>query len=160
MSEPIVPAVPADLAQDAAGRVWRQLREQVLHWHARRREACDAVGLSFSRVRALVKLQPAPMTMRDLATALGIDRPYATLVIDELEGRGLVARTVHPEDRRHRLVGLTPAGQETAGLADRILNTPPPVLATLPPADLAALERVTALLAAAPPSGTGEPTGR
>ncbi|WP_232425226.1 MarR family winged helix-turn-helix transcriptional regulator [Pseudofrankia inefficax] len=144
---PEVPgAEPRPAADDAAARVWRRMRELVLGRNERRREVCEALDLSFIRVKALLKLRPGPRTMRDLATELAIDRPYATVVIDELERRGLVARTVHPNDRRCRQVSLTAAGEDAAREADRILSDPPPALAALPPADLATLDRLTAAL--------------
>ncbi|MBL7490409.1 MarR family transcriptional regulator [Frankia sp. AgB1.9] len=144
---PEVPgAEPRPGADDAAARVWRRMRELVLGRNERRREVCEALDLSFIRVKALLKLRPGPRTMRDLATELAIDRPYATVVIDELERRGLVARTVHPNDRRCRQVSLTAAGEDAAREADRILSDPPPALAALPPADLATLDRLTAAL--------------
>jgi DNA-binding MarR family transcriptional regulator len=143
--EPVTGAAAA-AADEAAARVWRRMRELVLGRNERRREVCEALDLSFIRVKALLNLRPGPRAMRDLATALAIDRPYATVVIDELERRGLVARTVHPNDRRCRQVSLTAAGEEAARQADRILSDPPPALASLPPADLATLDRLTMAL--------------
>jgi DNA-binding MarR family transcriptional regulator len=141
-----VPGTEPRPAADDAARVWRRMRELVLGRNERRREVCEALDLSFIRVKALLKLRAGPRTMRDLATELAIDRPYATVVIDELERRGLVARTVHPNDRRCRQVSLTAAGEDAARQADQILSDPPPALAALPPADLATLDRLTAAL--------------
>jgi EmrB/QacA subfamily drug resistance transporter len=136
-------AAPPD---DVAARVWCRMRELVLDRNERRREVCEALDLSFIRVKALLKLRPGPRTMRELAGALVIDRPYATVVVDELERRGLVERTVHPSDRRCRQVALTLAGEEAAHRADQILSDPPAALAGLPAADLEALDRLTAAL--------------
>ena len=74
----------------------------------RRREVSDAIGLSFGRVKALRRIARHPMTMGELAAKLGIDAPYATLVVDELERQGLVERGPHPTDRRVKLVTATP----------------------------------------------------
>ena len=140
-------AEPADV--ELATRVWRQIRELVLHQNDRRREASAAVDdLSFSRIKALLRLRTGPSTMRELAGYLVTDRPYATLIVDELERRGLVARTIDARDRRCRLVALTPAGEEAAQLVDGILHEPPPALAALPGSDLAVLDRITATLLA------------
>jgi hypothetical protein len=101
--------------------------------------------------------------MRELAGILNTDRPYMTLVVDELERRQLVVRTVHPDDRRSRVVRLTAAGEAAAGRADLILNEPPPALVGLPADDLAVLDRILADLAAstpAPPVATGRPAAR
>jgi len=146
VSGPIAPTPQVAPADDVAGRVWRRMRELVLGRNERRREVCDALDLSFIRVKALLKLRPGPSAMRDLAAALAIERPHATVVVDELERRGLVARTVHSDDRRCRQVALTEAGEQAALLADRILSEPPPALAALPAEDLAALDRLTSAL--------------
>ncbi|WP_026405629.1 MarR family winged helix-turn-helix transcriptional regulator [Actinomadura rifamycini] len=135
---------------DPAARAWRNLRLAILERGDRRREATAALGMSFFRVKALCRIAaaPAPMTLRDLAHELVTDRPYATLVVDDLVGRGLAERTVNPGDRRSKLVTATAAGRAAAAEAERVLNTPPPALRDLPPEDLAALDRIAARLAA------------
>ncbi len=134
-------------APAAAERVWRRMRTMVLDRHSRRREVCETLDLSFIRVKALLRLASGPSTMHELAVSLSTDRPYTTIVIDELERRELVLRTVDPQDRRRRVVGLTDAGRDTAHRAERILNDPPAVLLRLSPADLSALDRITDALA-------------
>lgn len=110
--------------------------------HQRRRDVADATGLSFSRVRAVRRVARAPMTMGELADALGIERPNATVVVDDLEARGLVRRTPHPTDRRAKLVEATRSGKTVAKRAEAVLGTPPDALASLPAADLEALLRI------------------
>ena len=73
--------------------------------HERRREVSEALGLSFSRARAVRRVARGPMSMSELAAALGIDPPNATVLVDELEAQGLVRRTAS-----HR-----PAGQGGRG---------------------------------------------
>ncbi|GLW07822.1 putative transcription regulator protein, MarR [Microtetraspora sp. NBRC 13810] len=142
-TEPTVATSP----EETAGRVWRGLRALVLERHERRKEVCDALGMSFIRVKALRRLAAGPRTMRDLAADLIIDAPYTTVVVDDLERRGLVAREVHPADRRSKIVKVTPEGERAARRADEILSVPPPVILALPAGDLAALDRiVTGLL--------------
>jgi DNA-binding MarR family transcriptional regulator len=48
----------------------------------------------------------------DLAARLGIDHAHTSLLIDRLEKRGLLNRRVNGEDRRARLVRLTPRGEK------------------------------------------------
>ena len=112
--------------------------------HQRRRQVSEAVGLSFSRTRAVRRVARAPMSMGDLAAALGIDRPNATVVVDDLERRGLVRRRPHPTDRRAKLVEATRKGRTVAQRAEEILGTPPADLAALGTKDLQALQRVLA----------------
>jgi DNA-binding MarR family transcriptional regulator len=102
----------------------------------------DALGLSFARVRALRRLAEKPETLSALAARLAADPPYITLIVDDLEKRGLVKRTPHPEDRRAKLVQLTAAGRTVCARADAILDEPPAALRDLPAEDLAALLRV------------------
>ncbi len=97
----------------------------------RRREVVDAVGISFSRTRALRRLARRPRTMTELAQALEIDKPNATKLVDELESLGLVRRTPHPTDRRTKVVETTPRGAALASRADEILGTPPQALLEL-----------------------------
>jgi DNA-binding MarR family transcriptional regulator len=105
----------------------------------RRREVADAVGLSFGRIRAVRRVARQAMSMGELATALTIDPPNATVVVDELEQLGLVRRRPHPSDRRAKLVEATAKGKDVARRADAILSTPPPALAELDPAALTQL---------------------
>jgi DNA-binding MarR family transcriptional regulator len=108
----------------------------------RRREVSESVGLSFARVRALRRIDPAPVTMGALASALVIDAPNATQVVDDLEALGLVERHPHPTDRRVKLVSTTAAGAAVVRKAEVIMERPPDGLASLPPSDLAALARI------------------
>jgi DNA-binding MarR family transcriptional regulator len=136
-----------DSQSEAAGRIWQVMLTLVFDLDDRRREVCDALGMSFVRTKALRRLAARPMTMRELAEQLLIDRPYTTLVVDDLERRGLVVRTVKPEDRRSKIVMVTEAGRAAAEQAQRILTRPPKQLIDLDPDDLDALDRILADLA-------------
>jgi len=50
-------------------------------------------------------------SQQDGAARLGVDRTTMVALVDELEAKGLVRREVAPEDRRKRLVLLTPEGE-------------------------------------------------
>jgi DNA-binding MarR family transcriptional regulator len=132
---------PGDAAPAVAREVWLLMSDLVLE-HGRRREVAEAVGISFGRARAVRRLARRPMSMGELAAALGIDPPNATVVVDDLESQGLVRRRPHPTDRRAKVVEATPDGQELARRADDILGTPPAALAALGADDLAALRRI------------------
>ena len=98
--------------------------------------------MSFGRARAVRRLARRPMSMGELAAALGIDPPNATVVVDDLEAQGLVRRRPHPTDRRAKVVEATRKGKELARRADAILSTPPPALSALSADDLEALRRI------------------
>jgi len=130
-----------DSAPDSAREVWLLMSDLVLD-NMRRRQVAEALGMSFGRARALRRLARRPQSMRELATALGIDPPNATVVVDELERQGLVVRQPHPTDRRAKVVDVTPKGRALAQQADEILATPPPALSALGPDDLETLRRI------------------
>jgi DNA-binding MarR family transcriptional regulator len=129
------------VSADAAREVWLLMTDLVLD-NTRRREVSDALGMSFGRTRAIRRLARAPMSMRELAAALGIDPPNATVVVSELEAQGLAQRRPHPTDGRAKLVEATPKGKELARRADEILAAPPPGLAALDPEELETLRRL------------------
>jgi DNA-binding MarR family transcriptional regulator len=57
-------------------------------------------------------LEPGPMSQQDLGTYLRIDGATIVATIDDLEARGLVARTRGLRDRRRYVVSITDAGKE------------------------------------------------
>lgn len=70
-------------------------------------------GLTVAQVGTLAYLYEEPdLGQNELAARLGIDRSNATLLIDELEDRGLVERKVSETDRRAKLLRLTAAGRK------------------------------------------------
>jgi DNA-binding MarR family transcriptional regulator len=131
---------------EQAARTWVGMRSLVLELHDRRKEVCDELDMSFIKVKALRRIADGPLSMRELAAKLGTDAPYATLIVHDLEERGLVVRSPHPNDRRSKIATPTEAGQRTAERAGRILDEPPAVLRDLPERDLADLDRVIAAL--------------
>lgn len=122
-------------------RAWDRLRT-LIHDDNRRGEVSATLGLSFVKVKALRRLLARPMSMRELAQALGTDKPYVTQIVDALATRGLVVRTVDQHDRRCRIATLTEAGREAALLSEEILTRPPAGLARLSDRDLADLTRI------------------
>lgn len=130
-----------DLTTALAHDVWLRLSDLVLD-HERRRRVSDALGISFGRTRALRRLARGPLSMGELAAALGTDPPNATVLVSDLESLGLVRRKPHPTDRRTRVVEATRKGKDMARRADEILSTPPPALSSLSAGDLETLHRI------------------
>jgi MarR family transcriptional regulator, temperature-dependent positive regulator of motility len=59
----------------------------------------------------LVELSDQPgIDQRSLGEALGIDRTTVGEIVDELERRGLIDRSIDPNDRRARVLCLTKKG--------------------------------------------------
>jgi DNA-binding MarR family transcriptional regulator len=138
-------------SEEKAARVWSGLKTFV-DAHERRGELQEILGLGrgLGRVKLLLLLLDGPLTLREIAEASGIDAPYATVIVDKLEGLGLVERTAHPDDNRRKLAQLTPAGRGAAVLAGRILAEPPTVLVDLTPGELAQLDDLVKKLTAQP----------
>ncbi len=136
---------PAD-----ASRVWTALYEYVTG-KDRRRALRAALDLGPGKVEVLIKLAGGPMTLREIAAAVDVDPPAATVGVNQLEARGLVHRTAHPDDNRRKLVHLTEAGRDAAGRAQEIRAEPPAEMASLDPEDLARLDEILARLGAGRP---------
>jgi DNA-binding MarR family transcriptional regulator len=136
-----------------AGRVWAAMRDFVEGHPTKQllREALD-LGRGSGRVKSLQWLAEGPLSLSGLAEALGVDAPYATLIVDSLEQRGLVGRQPDPEDRRRKLVTLTPAGKDAVARVLRIQRDPPPGFGNLNPAELDTLEKLVRRLAGRPGS--------
>ena len=90
-----------------------------------------------------MQLEHGSLSLGDIAAALQVDRPYATVLVNQLEEIGMVERTPDSGDRRRKVVALTAAGQQALREANDVLTTPPPELAAL---DRAELKRLGALL--------------
>jgi DNA-binding MarR family transcriptional regulator len=127
-----------------ADRVWQMLVNVVMDtrddW---RRKVSEATGLPFSRVRVLRRLLDAPVTLRQLADMTGSDAPATTVAVNNLESLGLVERYPHPDNRRAKLVSITPAGRQLIELARRTMRgDAPPAIQHLSKTDLAHLGRI------------------
>src|ERR1700753_2394139 len=126
--------------ETTATDVWRQLVSLVMDsrgdW---RRSVADATGLPFSRVRALWRLTDRPLTLAELAEAMAVDAPAATVALNALERRPLVRRTPHPTSRRAKLVQLTDEGLRTVHVARTVVDNPPAAVAALSAAELTQL---------------------
>jgi DNA-binding MarR family transcriptional regulator len=96
----------ADLARD----VLRHLNGVV---HAMK-EHISALAAEFeltpSQLDALKNLEE-PCSQRELAQCLHFDASNVTDIVDRLEERGLVSRTIDPDDRRVRRLVLTDKGE-------------------------------------------------
>ena len=142
-----------DRAEDAqAGRIWAAMRDLTDTYPSREvlRETLN-LGRGSGRVKALMWLTEGPMSLSSLAEAVRVDAPYATLIVDSLETRGLVERRPDPDDRRRKLVALTPDGKEAAQRILRIKREPPPIFANLSADELDTLEELMRRLLAGKP---------
>ena len=136
-------AVTSEEEADPAADAWR-LMQHFVETHNRHADLADALGfrLGAGRGKILYQLRDGPLTLSDLAAANGFDGPYTTTVVDKLEDHGLVRRRPHPDDRRRKLVTLTPAGRAAISTADAIRHRPPEAVAALSADELLQLTRL------------------
>jgi DNA-binding MarR family transcriptional regulator len=126
-----------------ASSVW-ELMSGFVRSHDPADELRQALGLGrgTGRVKALVSLAAAPLSLAELAQAIGTDPPYATIIVNELQALGLLSRTPDASDRRRKTVELTGSGRDAVRKAQDIIARPPSPLRDLPPADLARLREI------------------
>ena len=108
-------------------------------------EICREFDLFPPQVMVLRTLD-SPKPMREVATYLACNSSNLTGITDRLEDRKLVQRTPDPNDRRIKLLVLTPEGETLREQLVARLETPPDSLSTLSDRDLRDLSRILAKL--------------
>lgn len=86
-------------------RQWRR----VLDAHLAQLGLTDAIWVPLFHMHAA----GGPITLKELAQRVGLESSTLVRVIDLLEARGLLLRTTDVQDRRSKLLTLTPAGHDT-----------------------------------------------
>jgi DNA-binding MarR family transcriptional regulator len=77
-----------------------------------RRSDPDLLGIRLKDLWTLAYLRErGPVTQQTVMDGLCIDANYCVLLLNELEGAGLVVRRRDPADRRRHIVEITAAGQ-------------------------------------------------
>jgi DNA-binding MarR family transcriptional regulator len=118
------------------------------------------LGRGTGRVKALMSLAAGPLSLAELAQAIGADPPYATIIVNELHALGLLSRTPDARDRRRKTVELTASGRRAVQKAQGIIGRPPPPLRDLPIADLARLQDIFERLSRPQPAESRRHSGR
>jgi MarR family transcriptional regulator, organic hydroperoxide resistance regulator len=83
-----------------------------------------------------------PRTMSEVANALQCDNSNVTGIVDSLEEKGLARRRSSEEDRRVKLIELTPEGSRVHARLAKAFATPPEWVDALSAADRRALRDV------------------
>ncbi len=119
--------------------------------HARSAHCWRHLDLSMAQMKALVALiDGGPMTIGQVAEALGVSLPTASHLVERLVQAGFVERADDPADRRRAVARATPKAEELVGNlrhGDRSLLRR--IVARLDDEDLAALARGMQALARA-----------
>jgi DNA-binding MarR family transcriptional regulator len=88
--------------------------------HELNEEALAPFGIDGRELGILLVLAGhEPGSQQQAAQRLGIDRTSMVARLDALEGKGLVSRHPHAEDRRRNVVELSDAGRDTVRLATK-----------------------------------------
>ena len=95
---------------DHLGYLLKHAQEQFREMTATALEPAGVTGRELAVLVVLADGEPA--SQQEAAARLGIDRTTMVALLDALEGRGLVERHPHAEDRRRNVVELTRAGRD------------------------------------------------
>jgi DNA-binding MarR family transcriptional regulator len=103
--------------------------------------------LSPAQCHVLHLIEPGrPIPMGQLAETLACDASNVTGLVDRLESRGLVRRRPSAEDRRVKVLDLTPTGSRLRTLLLDRMTTPPDMLGRLSPREQRTLVRILSRL--------------
>ena len=99
--------------------------------------------LSPAQCHLLNLIEPdRPMPMGQLASELSCDASNVTGLVDRMESRGLLRRRPSDEDRRVKVLSLTPLGVKVRSALLERMTSSPPTLGKLSEADQRALARI------------------
>jgi MarR family transcriptional regulator for hemolysin len=92
------------------------------HWAlaAELARALEPLGISARGYHVLRAAMTGRHTQTELAEMVGLDKTTMVVAVDELEGAGLAERRSSPEDRRARIIAVTPAGKRKVAEAERV----------------------------------------
>lgn len=111
----------------------------------------EAHGVTPVQYGALQMVADVPdVDQRTLARRLGLDTSTTAGVIDRLEARGLMLRNASPDDRRVRLLSLTPEGHALLkAMQPSVMRAQQRILEPLPPDERDEFMRMLSVLVSA-----------
>ncbi len=118
---------------------------------------CDDLGLTPMQGHALRSLDPdRPSPMSVLADMLICDASNVTAIVDKLESRGLIVRQGAENDRRIKMLAVTPQGRELRERLCARFTTPPAAVESMPaPARRQLADLLRAILSERTAAATG-----
>src|SRR5882672_3085478 len=119
-------------ASPPAGDPWELLVRLFFAQRANLPPLAAELELSPAQCHVLHLIEPdRPIPMGQLAGTLACDASNVTGLVDRLESRGLVRRRPSAEDRRVKVLALTPAGSRLRALLLERMTTPPDTIGRL-----------------------------
>jgi DNA-binding MarR family transcriptional regulator len=130
----------ADLAQPLVGNLAWLLATTSHALATEMTAALEDIGLSPRAHCVLSTALTGDLTQTEIAQTVGLDKTTMVVLLDELEELGLAERRPSPHDRRARVVGVTPAGeQKVADGQELVEQTQAEILSSLPARERKAL---------------------
>jgi DNA-binding MarR family transcriptional regulator len=121
----------SDPGVSRAAEAWRLMFDLLMRSVPDRLESLEKRGLTPNDARALSTLDPQGRPIGELARLWRCDPSTATWLVDRLERAGLAKRLASPQDRRIKLIRLTPKGRATMDELMQEYHRPPPAMAAL-----------------------------
>jgi DNA-binding MarR family transcriptional regulator len=126
-----------------AQRAWQLLMQLFFDQRSQLPSLAAEFELSPVQCHLLHVLEPGrPVPLGRLAEKLSCDASNVTGLVDRLESRGLAKRRASEDDRRVKVLDLTPAGTRLRALVIERMTEPPDPLARLSPAEQRALVKI------------------
>lgn len=83
----------------------------------------ECCGVTFNECHILMELQRnKEVSVTELSDKLGIDKSLISRALEGLVKKQLIIRTESPEDRRRKIISLSPSGQEKTDWIDCYVN--------------------------------------
>ena len=119
-----------------AGEAWGLIVGLFFSSRPRFFQLAQDFDLAPMQLRALKELQPdREVPMSALASVLFCDASNVTGIVDRLEARGLIERRPSADDRRVKMLRITPEGKHVRERLVERMSEPPPAIAALSAAD-------------------------
>ena len=119
---------------DLPGHYIRRLQQIAVGVFLDEAEDLNITPVQFALLSAASR--QAGLDQRTLAGRIGLDTSTIGALVDRLESRDLIERKVSPEDKRVRLLSVTPAGQKLLeDVMPAVLRAQERMLAPLPKAE-------------------------
>ena len=126
--------LPIDGLEDLPGHYIRRLQQIAVGIFLDETADVNLTPVQFALLFAASK--QAGLDQRTLAGRIGLDTSTIGAVVDRLESRELIERKVSPDDKRVRLLSVTPAGKKLLqSVMPAMLRAQNRMLAPLPQAD-------------------------